>query len=138
MYNSSYFDTVETLLQTTCALENHYVTFTWAYNTQLDLIVACVYSSISEICFAIMYYLLRPEDPDDFEEWWSLGKINIIFMFICTGISAICLLCLFALLIGWYAIQEKNYCDPSFNFNRPAVGYGMLLFFFVVVVFISF
>jgi len=101
------------------------------YNSVVQQLWITVISSVTGIAIAVFYYLLRPSDDTEFQEWWNKGKYTFCFMLI------FCTICVIAVLSsagwflnGWYIIGSEQFClSPGWvpsNVTTLTCGYVTL------------
>jgi len=89
----------------------------------INLLYMNVYSSLTAIVVAICYYMLRPQDKDNFIIWWKTGKYPVIVIFICTAISVLAMMVLFSVILGFYTVESDSLCEWT---TSKALGNGQL------------
>lgn len=112
-----YWDYVESTLAA-CPVQlytyaQNYSLFSGAFNT-------VVYSNISVLIMAVLYYLLRPKDDDKFRKWWKSARYVVIMMMLGTLCSVTCLVIVSAWLFSWYLVPTSKYCTYSAKSSEMA------------------
>jgi hypothetical protein len=99
----------------------------------INLLYMNVYSSLTAIVVAICYYMLRPQDPENFILWWKTGKYPVIVIFLCTTISVVAMMTLFGVISGFYTVDSSRLCEWTATRNAPKYKGAVAIMLIVLV-----
>jgi len=99
----------------------------------VNLLYMNVYSSLTAIVVAICYYMLRPQDKENFIIWWKTGKYPVMVIFLCTAITIIAMMTLFGTMAGWYTTDSSNFCEWASTRNPPKYKGAVAIMLIVLV-----
>ena len=104
-----------------------------------------IYCAIAAINMAVLYFILRPTNVDQFHKWWQKGRWVVVFILIATTLSVLAVLAYFGLMSEGYMNGTNEICgvwdgsdSNSAYSSRYAVGLVLLSFSLVVSFFIMF
>ncbi len=82
------------------------------YNFVFNLLNTTIYSSISAIIMAMIYYLFRPKQSDVFQKWWFRGRWALVFILVAVAICIISIMTLSGgvLAAQWYVSFSGDLC----------------------------
>lgn len=126
--NNSYWDWLEVSINK-CTV----APFDWhsVYDKFQNAIFASVYPTLISLVLAVLYYLLRPEEPTVFRIWWKRSKGVIIITMINTIVSIISILTLLGYLVNYFVNSTAFLCnvlDPSVNHELASNFIAIILF----------
>lgn len=79
-----------------------------------------VYSAITALLVAMVYYLLRPRKESKFKKWWKHARYVFIIMLGATVVSCVGLVATSAWLFSWYIIPTSKLCTFSAKYSLGA------------------
>lgn len=146
--NSSYWDWLQESLQA-CANWQSPMSqsdrWVWMYDQIESFFYMNIYCAIAAINMAVLYFILRPTNAEQFHKWWQKGRWVVVFILIATTLSVLAVLAYFGLMSEGYMNGTNEICgvwDGSDSNNkyssRYAVGLVLLSFSLVVSFFIMF
>lgn len=101
-----------------------------------------VYSSISGIMIAILYFMLRPTDVAKFAMWWKRGRWVVLLNILYTLTSILAVVTVFSLISEAYVNSSANICSTysgsmgPLNFPVPYIIAFVIFSIAVAVVFV--
>ena len=108
--NADYWDNIETRL---AACPVHEFTYEEDFNEFKGGFNTVIYSNISVLIMAVLYYLLRPKEDEEFRRWWKSARYTLIMMMLGTVCSIVCLVIVSSWLFSWYIIPNSKLCTYS-------------------------
>jgi hypothetical protein len=125
-----------------CPQGKYFITAHKVFDVTYNLLNATIYSSVTGMILAVLYYLLRPSDKTTFEAWWVRGKYAVLFILGASTTALVCALSLSgnALTAQWYFGFETEMCMVANVEDRPyaryqaAMGSGMFFLAFLTAV----
>jgi hypothetical protein len=102
--------------------------YTYAQNFTLfsDTFNSIIYSSISMLVMALVYFLLRPTNAKKFRAWWKGVRYILFMMLVGTVSSVVSLIAASAWLFSWYNVRTDQYCDYSAA-NKSGAGIAIVV-----------
>lgn len=130
----SYWDNVEDILSQ-CEVKKF--TYDQAFKPFSGGFNSIVYSNISVLIMAVLYYLLRPKDDAKFRKWWKYARYILMMMMLGTVCSVVCLVIASSWLFSWYIIPNSKLCTFSAKTDVTAgiivIGFCALTSFFCML-----
>lgn len=117
----------------------------WMYNQIEAFFYMNIYCAIAAINMAVLYFILRPTNVDQFHKWWQKGRWVVVFILIATTLSVLAVLAYFGLMSEGYMNGTNEICgvwdgsDSNGTYSsRYAVGLVLLSLSLVLSFFIMF
>lgn len=118
-----YWDWVK---ETLAACPDTDFTYARAFSTFSASFNAVVFSTISVLVMAMVYYLLRPKNDAKFQKWWKHARYVVFVMLFGTIVSCVSLIAVSSWLFSWYIVPTSEYCTYSAQ-TGSAVGITVIV-----------
>ena len=133
----SYWDQLRSAFDEQCGDTDHSA-YNFTYLEIVSRLYGVVFSSVTSMCVACFYYILRPKDDEIFPKWWKRGKYTIGFIFLGCVASVSSVLIMLSSLVPYYSNSTDNICNTTIfaGINNKYRQYSQAGYFIIVIVMI--